>query len=360
MGDNKTNDKEKGGILKRLLGIDFNPLKLSDNERVALITGGLGGAQAGANAYTTLRGQDIQQAQSAAQLAETQRQHIANQGLQQQTIDQAKTSFGVIGQNPDGTPQYGFVDAAGQTLKPASTVLGKPATNNNNPKNLRGEEYLATLDPYIAEQAKRVSLGLEKMPIPSKYNPSAKPIADAVRTAYPDLNEGSFDFIQKWNDPNKGSSNNIKAANTFYQHAGKLYDLADKLPSSAGGKVLNQGKLWFRNQTNDPDIAAYINVAKQVVDEKIKAITGSSPTVSERDELLKDYDPAKGKETIRRVLAEDSHLIEGRSKSLESVYNNNISKHSKKLDVFDEESKRVMDKLKGETNQKKVERPQGI
>jgi len=361
LGSNKTTENEKGGILKRLLGIDFNPLKLSDNERMALIAGGFSGkADVGANTYATLRGQDLNQAQQAAQLAETKRQHIANQGLQQQSIDQAKTSYGVIGQNPDGTAQYGFIDAAGQTLKPASTVLGTPATSTSNPKGLRGEEYLATLDPYIAEQAKRVSLGLEKMPVPSKYNPSAKPIADAVRTAYPDLNEGSFDFIQKWNDPNKGSSNNIKAANTFYKHANRLHVLADKLPASSNGRLINEGKLWFKNQTNDPDIAAYINVAEQVIDEKIKAITGSPPTVSERQELLKDYNPAKGKETIRRVLAEDSDLIEGRSKSLENMYNSNISRHSKKLDVFDEESKRVMAKIKGESNQHKAVRPEGM
>ena len=358
LSSDKTTENDKGGILKRLLGIDFNPLKLSDNERMALIAGGFSGnAGVGANTYATLRGQDLNQAQSAAQLAETKRQHIASTGLQQQSIDQAKTSFGVIGQNPDGTPQYGFVDAAGQTLKPASTVLGTPVTKRSN---LQGEEHLATLDPYIAEQARRVSQGLQKLPVPSKYNPSAKPIADAVRQAYPDYSEGSYDFIQKWNDPDKGTSKNIKAANTFYQHAGKLYDLADALPSSAGGKFLNTGKLWFRNQTNDPNLAAYIDVAKQVVDEKIKAITGASPTVSERDELMKDYDPAKGKETIRRVLAEDSHLIEGRSKAVESDYNKHIPRNAPKLDVFDEESKKVMARLKGESHSNRIARPQGM
>jgi lysozyme len=348
---------DKGGLIKRLFGIDFNPLQLSDNERIGLIAGGFGGAKAGVDAYTTMRGQDMNQAQSAAQLAETKRQHIASTGLQQQSIDQAKTSFGVSGQNPDGTPQYGFIDAAGQTLKPSAGILGTPATKRSG---LQGEEHLATLDPYIAEQARRVSQGLQKLPVPSKYNPSAKPIADAVRQAYPDYSEGSYDFIQKWNDPDKGTSKNIKAANTFYQHAGKLYDLADALPSSAGGKFLNTGKLWFRNQTNDPNLAAYIDVAKQVVDEKIKAITGASPTVSERDELMKDYDPAKGKETIRRVLAEDSHLIEGRSKAVESDYNKHIPRNAPKLDVFDEESKKVMDRLKGKSQTNQASRPVGM
>jgi GH24 family phage-related lysozyme (muramidase) len=347
-------DTDRGGVLKRLLGIDFNPLGLNQAERMGLIAGGLGGVGQGVQAYQAQMGSELDR-QKLAQQAQQNAAHLA---LQQEQVNQAKQSFGVIGQNSDGTPRYGFIDSAANTIKPANEVLGTPATKQSG---LQGEEHLATLDPYIAEQARRVGQGLAKMPTPSKYNPTAKPVADAVRTAYPDFNEGSYDFIQKWNDPDKGMSKNIKAANTFYQHAGKLYDLADKLPSSGSGRFLNTGKLWFRNQTNDPDLSAYIDVSKQVVDEKIKAITGASPTVSERDELLKDYDPAKGRETIRRVLAEDSHLIEGRSKSVESDYNKHIPRNAPKLDVFDEESKKVMARLKGESNQNPaVKRPAGM
>jgi GH24 family phage-related lysozyme (muramidase) len=334
---------DKGGILKRLFGIDFNPLQLSDNERMALISGGFSGnAQVGANTYATLRGQDLAQAQHAAEL-----------NLRQQGIDQAKQSFGVIGQNGDGTPKYGFIDAAAGTLTPAPGSTGAPTGSTG----LIGEEHLATLDPYIAEQARRVAQGLQKLPLPSKFNTSAAPVQRAVRTAYPDFNEATYDFMQKWNDPNKGSSGSVKAANTYYQHTAELYDLADKLPSSSNGKLVNTGKVWFKNQTNDPDLASYMDVAKQVAEEKLKTIKGGTPTKMEIEEAMKDYDPSKGKETIKKILAQDSKLIEGRTKNLEDDYNSHVSKHVPRLNVLNDESKAIRDKIGGKSSSNNIKLP---
>lgn len=345
---------DRGGLLKRLLGIDFNPLKLSDTERMALLAGGTGGIGAGLDMYKALRSQDLSQGQHQAELA-----------LRQQQADQAKQSFAVIGQNPDGTPRYGFVNAAAGTIKPASDVAGSGITTTLPNSNLTGMEYVNTLDPAIAERAKRVVLGLDKLPTPSKYDLTAKPVADAVRHAFPDYNTGTYDFIQKWNDPNKGTALNVKAANTFYEHGGRLYDLAENLPSSSKGHFANSIQNWFNGQMNDPNLAAFLSVAKQVVEEKIKATKGATPNESEIKSAMLDYDPAKGADTIKRVLFEDSKLIEGRMRSLESMYNKNIPRGAPKLEAFSQEALETKAKFegkgKGDTNQTPVTpRPTGI
>jgi hypothetical protein len=122
------------------------------------------------------------------------------------------------------------------------------------------------------------------------------------------------------------------------------------MPSSGGGALLNKGKLWWRQQTNNPDLAVYMSVAKQVVDEKVKALTGAKPAETERAQLLQDYDPTKGTETIRAVLNKDSKLIEGRAKALQSYYKRNVSKYAPEPEIFSEEAKAVKERFEGKTS----------
>lgn len=99
-------DKQSGGLLKRLFGIEFNPLNLNEKERMALITAGLGMMASGNIGEGGLAGmQYLQQANASERQAQ-----LAGQKLQ---IEMMKA-------NPALHPNY---KASGVTTQDGHPVL---------------------------------------------------------------------------------------------------------------------------------------------------------------------------------------------------------------------------------------------
>jgi lysozyme len=341
---------DRGGLLKRLLGIDFNPLKLSDTERMALLAGGAGGVGAGLDMYKSLRGQEL-----------TQSQHKAELALRQQQIDQAKQSFGVIGQNADMMPRYGFIDAAANTIKPANEVMGVPTSAPTS--NLHGEAYLNTLDPSVRNQVQDVIEGREAMPQISKGNPMAYQIQQAVRQTDPTYNATRYDYQHNWTTPNKGIGVSVKAFDTFGAHADDLYTLANNLPNSNLGPLssaANSAQVWWKQKSNDPELNAYKAKAELVADEKVRAMLGAGGGEGDRLAALAKYDPALGKTAVQRTLLEDVKAIRGKAHALQEDYKRNMGPYAKVPEVFSDETKAAFQRFDNRTGKTNQDRPEGM
>lgn len=342
--------EQRGGILQRLLGVNFNPLGLSDNERAALIAGGFGGAngaQIGMQALSGLRGQDIQAQQHGQELA-MRAQQLAHSQAEPKVMGTAIDQYGMP------QHQYGAYNPQTQKYEPLATAGASTTAGANGPgavapgdTTLKGTEYLNSIpNEYLREHTTAILSGREELPKVTKNDPTAAMVRAAVLHADPSYDQGAYKYMQNWRDPNKSVGMGVKATDTFYQHAGDLFDLTTALPNHSTW-AQNAASNWWSNTTNNPELAAYKDKAFQVAEEKIKAIKGASPTQHEVDEAMKHYDPSLGAAVVKRNLQEDAKSIDSRVNSLEHEYRRNVGRLAPTPEILGEDSVAARGKILG-------------
>jgi GH24 family phage-related lysozyme (muramidase) len=232
-------EPEKGGIINRLTGMNFNPLNLSDRERIAMITGGLGGWQAGANAYTGMRGQDISAAQHGQQLAMEamkMQQSMAAPTVMNQKIGPYGEKFEEYGHYDQKTGAYvPNAGAASGTSSPYGGMTGDAynqaiaAVNSGK----TGPEFLKGLSPMQAGQADR--MGTYQEPPADEKTPQGRMQLAMAARAHPGYDPSQYPIMQKTRqDMLSGATAKVmKSGTTGVQHLAEFFEEADKSGTSS-------------------------------------------------------------------------------------------------------------------------------
>lgn len=227
-------EPERGGIINRLTGLNFNPLNLSDRERIALITGGLGGWQAGANAYTSMRGQDISAAQHGQQLAMEAMK--MQQSMAAPTVMNQK-----IGPYGEKFEEYGHFDpklgayvpntgAASGTSSPYGGMTGDAYNQAIEAVNSgkTGPEFLKTLSSMQAGQADR--MGTYQEPPADEKTPQGRMQLAMAARAHPGYDPSQYGIIQKTRQEmlSGPTAKVMKAGTTAVNHLTEFFEEAEK------------------------------------------------------------------------------------------------------------------------------------
>lgn len=316
-------DKAAGGILKNLFGVDFNPLKLDENERMSLLAAGLsmmssgdigGGGLAGLNYLTKARASDRDAASDAQKLK----------------LQMAQTE--ALGRGKWHSAGNGMIlnDATGETRSAA----------NNSAAPTSIEQF----EPAIQERARNIAAGREAMPNITRGDLTAQQTQQAVRMLDPNFSGNRFKYRQEWENPNKITGRTRVANNTAIAHAGELSELVDQLPDT-GVRTLNAAKNWWKGETTDPALMQWKATASLLADEITKVMVPTGGTQQDRMEQLEKLNPQNGRAAINGVLKQYTKLLKGKTDALTADWQKNMGPTAEQPEILDLKAQEGVAKL---------------
>ena len=270
-------------------------------------------------------------------------------------LEAPSEEFKVIGQDPLGNPQYGFVNPRTQSVRPA-VVEGQSTTPSLIGSNVHGEDYLKSLPPQIAAQIRGLSEG--RIPYPTgmaAWKPQWRameqhlaqydPNFDAVN--YASRNQTRKDFTAGT------SAKNITSFNTAIGHLGHLNEAIDGL-NNTGFPTVNAAWNYVARQIS-PDFAARENkfgVARTAVTEELaRAFKGMGATLSEVHEWEKRINSADSPQALRASISEGVKLLESRINSMGETYNRGMGTTKDPMQLLTPDARSTLAKLQGKTEQ---------
>jgi hypothetical protein len=360
--------QQKGGLIKRLFGVDFNPLQLSDNERMGLLAAGLGmmgntlnplgGAAQGLQTYMGQENKDREFQMESKKLALQAQQEAQRLALHAQQVAQGNIKPTVLGYDSLGREIHGFMDVT--TGKPI-TGPGYSATSDHPiDPSIRGEAYLKTQPLEVQDRARAVLAGQEPMPKSTKADPMATAVRQAVLRADESYKDNRFDYAKAWDDPNKKVGFTRQANNAAIGHGGELSDLIDNAPDHFFG-VQNRVHNWWKSATNDPWLKAWQSNAEIFAGEVAKVNKGGVPSQSENERILETLNPSNGKAALDAALGKYVRTLNSKTDALRNDRIRNMGPYDRTPSVIDEQLIPVLDRLKKKygiaMGEKKSERP---
>ena len=348
-------DQASGGLLHRLFGVNFNPLNLSSNERMAMFkagatmmaTGNTGeGLLAGANALQQGPLADRQAQMDALKLEEL-RQKIAEPRVMNETEDNWGTK----------SKQYGAWDKASGTYKPITPGPAQAGQPSQPPADEIGAP------PKWAEPI--VDSMIEgKMQPPSSFaltKPYWQKMMAWARAKDPDFDEATWAQRRKTATdfaPGSRDGQQITYANTSLQHLGQLWDI-----SKSGGlgdtriPAVNAVENWYgRNLApeSSPSKTAQTNwnaVRNTYAADLERLFAQGVGSEGEKERMLSELDAAASPKQREEVMKSQAKLLQARVGTLEQQRNEIMGGKSKvaQTPLLQRESSEVLGKM-GVTN----------
>jgi GH24 family phage-related lysozyme (muramidase) len=144
-------DKKVGGLLKSMFGVEFNPLKLDENERMALMAAGLSMMSTGNIGAGGLTGLDyLTKARSQDRDAARDAQTLALQMAQTNALSQGKW-------HPSGGGEIVVNDVTGETRRTGHEKPDATTADQKEYEQAKAEGFKGTLLEY--QQAKKEAKG---------------------------------------------------------------------------------------------------------------------------------------------------------------------------------------------------------
>lgn len=212
--------------------------------------------------------------------------------------------------------------------------------------DLKGEEFLTSLDPQIATQVKAISEG--RQPIPSGFamrSPYWQNMMSMVSQYDPSYNSSRQ---QVWKDFTSGlSARNITAMNTAIAHMGTMDKLADALKNN---DIQAQNALtnFVRNQLGKPEIINYNLATQAVSDELMRVFRQVNASQQEAEEFRQKFSnavAARSPDQMKGALKVASELLRGRLDAVNDQWKRGMNKESDFPNIISPQSRETLRSL---------------
>ena len=345
-------DQQTGGLLKRLFGIDFNPLRLNENERMALMSAGLTMMSTGDVGRGGLAGlQYLQGAEKQQQDAA-----LAAQKLRLDIMTKLKPEFKQVGEDMYGGKQYGFVDPFKGTVTPVKSPGGEQrAAEEAQFAGLAGQDLISALPPQIGTQVKAIVEG--RMAPPSSF--ALKSPYWQKMLGYASQYEPGFD-LSNWKarsetraDFSKGrAAANIKSLNTVMGHLESL-DKAIEPLNNTRWPMLNTALNAVQTNIGDTGLQSAIksfNVKKDAVATELMKVfreTGAG-SVTEIQEWKKLIDTSDSPEALHTAVQAALDLIGSRMSAVNDQWNRVFGENRPIEEILSPHAREIYQRLSGQ------------
>ena len=356
-------DQQSGGLLQRLFGINFNPLNLSHDERMAAFkafatmgaTGNLGqGMLAGANSLQQASGLHTQAQMDALKL-EKLRQEVEGGG--KGTIEKIKGA--------DGSEQLVLVDPRKGTVNPLQLNGTAQAGNASAmPQGLSGPdamEWLKYNNPAMAERAQEFIEGRAQIPSGRGLQPQDRQALQAAeqitggkvsQANYPAKQSTMKSF---WGEGK--SAQQITTLGTAYRHLGEFDQTIDPLGNYSDASMINGPRNALRYQTDGAyrDAVGDFEGARVIArGEALKAAKGAG-VINEKEEaelnkvLSANAPPDAMHSSVRSLMSKMNDKIEETTNSYNRQMGYKPGDYGYKTakDFVSPEAGAIMDKYSG-------------
>ncbi len=261
--------------------------------------------------------------------------------------EQTKPSFSVIGHDSLGNAQYGFVNAASQTVAPYQP----PATANAPASDLTGEDFLKTLPPGMASQVKAIVEGRQQPPGGFALK---SPAIQAMLQAAAQYEPG-FD-LTKWTARAAGhkdfygggkSAEMVRAANQTIHHVGALIDSMDKLNNTQYPQYNAIGNYVNKEILGTGAVTEFLPNAHAVAEEMSKVFKGANLSDAEIRQWEASLNPNMSPEQQRAAVGKLVQLLNGSLEALENKRRSSLGDAlaDQKGPLLDDKSKETMKKV---------------
>lgn len=262
-----------------------------------------------------------------------------------------ESKFGVIGQDKFGSSQYGFVNSVAKTVQPVTPSAG--GSPQENAANLKGDEFLATLDKPTADQIKALATG--RMPIPGGFalkSPYWQNMMQMVSQYDPNFDAVNYNARSKTrNDFTAGkSAQNLASFNTALGHLDTLDKSIDDLRNT-DYPAFNAAANAVARQTGDTryqQSEKKFNAAKQaVVDELTRAFRGSGGNVHDIKGWESTINGADSPSALHAAVKQAADLLHSRIEAVGDQYNRGMGTTSSPLELLSPKAKGTIERLMG-------------
>lgn len=344
-------DKHAGGLLQRLFGIDFNPLNLDHNERMALLTAGLGMMSTGNIGSGGLMGMEFLQNSRVQQ----QNASLAAQKLAMEFEKERMPKLTESGTDPlTGQKNFVWADPYHQTTTPVAGPAGGGGNAASSDiasalnSGATGDELLKQVPQNVANTVKMMVEG--KMAPPTSFAMS-KPYWQTMISLARQYDD-NFDE-SKWGLRNKAAKDyspggfagkQITYANTSLGHLGDLWDASKELGGS-NYPIVNAIGQKIGRETGSAATNKWNAIRNTYAADLERLFAGGSGSEGEKKRMLDELEAASTPHQREVVMQAQAKLLMQRVKTLEEQRQDIMGDKSKLEPLLKKEAKSVLKKL---------------
>jgi hypothetical protein len=236
-----------------------------------------------------------------------------------------------------------------KTMKIGGGAVGEdagPGTANGlihkDNAHLKGDEFLATVPPELANRVRRINQGLEPLPVGGGFGAAKAAnmqIADLVRQAYPDQDATVFKSRENTQKSFSGAGKDaqtISAFNSAISHGGLLAKAAEAL-DNGNVALFNNFRQQWATRTGQPlgDKVAYFNsVIDEFSKEMTRAYRGTGGAEADIKRELADLSPTLAPSQLRAKMLAKLDLLQSRMDSVQENWHNGMRDPGRELPDF--------------------------
>lgn len=284
--------------------------------------------------------------------AEGRQEDVATSTIEHQRAMEEQGRYQVKEDPNTGRP-YMINTKTGDT-KPVAPPGGQPDTGDPTTE-LRGEEFLKTLDPARAAQVKALADG--RMPFPSGAALRSGPnrlLLQQVAQYDPEFNAMDYTSRAKTrNDFTSGkSAQNITAINTTIGHFGSLLKAGDALNNIGesiipGVQSANAIKNWVNANRGDPRVVEFEAAKDAVTRELTRVFRGSSGNVADIKDWEKTISQAMSPEQLHSGISKGVELLSSRLDAMQDQYKRGMGSSKDVTELLSPKAKETLALLPG-------------
>lgn len=215
----------------------------------------------------------------------------------------------------------------------------KPRGPTPGNADLTGEEYLATVDPELARQARMYIDGRRAFPKgAAQRNPRTQLAIDVAMQADPTLDEANAATrVATRKDFTSGlMARNLTSLNTAIGHLKSLQSDATKLNNSWSPDINWALNSIQSQRLGDPRVNNFKTTARAFAAEIAKVFKGTGvPSLQELKDWESSIDPNMSPEQLQGFVHKAADLLQSRIDAVGEAYNRGLSKSSDPLTLLD-------------------------
>ena len=335
-------DRDSGGLLKRFLGVDFNPLKLTSDERKTLFVTGAAMMATGNVGKGLLAGSEHQMEQAKLdrqakldamklQMEFAKLQQPVLMGEETDALGRTKKVYGTYNVNTRGYDRVGtmgaHLDAAATPGVSTAPLVGTGAAPSGDiPADVHGDDFLKQAGLNASDATLIKSMADYKMPIEQFRRMQNNPQMMSMVERYdPRFDAKEYKARQNLQTLFKSGrdAEEIKSYNTLTGHVANLYDHVDDLHNTISSWV-NTPLNMIREQTSTAFQRAKARVDTDLdtaIAEYNRATTGKPITVEESKLWHSRLNSSGSPEAMKEVAREFMHNVQSRMDSTAQKWN---------------------------------------
>jgi hypothetical protein len=222
--------------------------------------------------------------------------------------------------------------------------------------NLTGEEYLATVDPDLARQARMYIEGRRAFPTGAALrNPRTQLAIDVAMQADPTLDEANARTrVATRKDFTSGMmARNLTALNTAIGHLKSLQAVGDKLNNTWSPDINWAINTLQSKRLGDPRVNNFNTTVQAFATELAKVFKGTgAPSLTELEDWKKSADPNMSPDQIRGFVHTAAELLQSRIDAMGDAYARGMGKSSDPMTLLNPKAAAAFQSIYNEVPEK--------